>query len=91
LNQIGGSGPEDPDTIKSFRIHNTAVNTTVLQNLLLFQAFASLHETTKIRLLSQAWSDLFVLGLAQAKKVSTGWLARRAGTKWGPTFILSLA
>lgn len=32
------------------------------------QAFASLHESTKIRLLSQAWSDLFVLGLAQAKK-----------------------
>jgi hypothetical protein len=26
------------------------------------------------------WSDLFVLGLAQAKKVSTGWPARRAGT-----------
>lgn len=32
------------------------------------QAFSSLHESTQVRLLCQAWSDLFVLGLAQAKK-----------------------
>ncbi len=49
----------------------------------IFQAFADLHESTKVRLLCQAWSDLFVLGLAQTKKVRTdraGAWCRRDGT-----------
>ncbi len=49
----------------------------------IFKAFADLHESTKVRLLCQAWSDLFVLGLAQTKKVHTdraGAWCRRDGT-----------
>ena len=35
-----------------------------------FQTFESLHESTKVKLLCKSWSDLFVLGLAQAREVS---------------------
>ena len=59
------------DKINNVTFLCTQVNFISL-SLSLMQTFASLHETTKIRLLSQAWSDLFVLGLAQAKKVRKG-------------------
>ncbi|XP_023332102.1 orphan steroid hormone receptor 2 [Eurytemora carolleeae] len=32
------------------------------------QVFESLHETTKTKILSKSWSDIFVLGLAQSKE-----------------------